>query len=260
MLSVNHLANCHNDDNIIFCKTDFILSEFNRINDLKKDVILITGNSDYPITDNIASLCPLNINRWYAANAVSNDPRIVPIPIGIENRFECKRNGHGIAFAQRYNKKYQIINDFLCKQIEPKKSIYANFSTHTNPQHREPIKKIILNTPHISWSEPTLSYFELYKEIFDHKMVVCPIGNGIDTHRLWETLYCNRIPIVITIDNYKIYELYSQLPIIMIDSIDKMLDPDYINTLYMSVRSRTYNLPSLLSIDYWQTMILNKLN
>lgn len=254
MLSINHLANCHNNDNIIFCKTDFILSEFDRIDDLKKDIVLISGNSDYPITDSIASLCPSNVDKWYAANAVSNQAKIIPIPIGIENQFECKRNGHGIAFTQRYNQKYQIINDFLHKQIEPKKYIYANFSTHTNLQHRAPIKKIILNTPHISWSEPTLSYPELYKEIFDHKMVVCPMGNGIDTHRLWEVLYCGKIPIVIIGGEYKIYDLYRQLPIIMLDSIYQLQDLDFLMSKYDAALNKTYD-QSILQIDYWTDMI-----
>ena len=27
--------------------------------------------------------------------------------------------------------------------------------------------------------------------------VICPIGNGIDTHRFWETIYLGRIPVVL---------------------------------------------------------------
>ena len=31
----------------------------------------------------------------------------------------------------------------------------------------------------------------------EYKFVACPRGNGIDTHRFWETLYRGSVPIVI---------------------------------------------------------------
>ena len=29
-----------------------------------------------------------------------------------------------------------------------------------------------------------------------YKYILCPSGNGIDTHRMWEALYSNSIPII----------------------------------------------------------------
>lgn len=37
-----------------------------------------------------------------------------------------------------------------------------------------------------------------YSTIADHRLVLCPVGHGLDTHRAWETLYVGRIPVVIS--------------------------------------------------------------
>ncbi len=257
MLSINHLAECHNNQNIIFCKTDFIEEEFNRLKQINNNIIFITGNSDHPITNRLVEMCPKNIIKWYAENAMSNDPKIVPIPIGIENQFECKRSGHGIPFTERYNKKYEIINNLLKnKKEEPTKFIYSNFSTHTNPKQRESLKKISIESTFITWSEPNLSYKNLYKEIFDHKMVLCPVGNGLDTHRLWETLYCNRIPITIKIKNYKLYELYSKFPIIVLNDMKELSDQKHIENCYNNIKKQNYsNLNNILTYKFWTNLI-----
>jgi hypothetical protein len=257
MLSINHLAECHNNNNIIFCKTDFIKEEFDKIKNIDNNIILITGNSDYGITDRIVSLCPKNIIKWYAENAISNDPKIIPIPIGIENQFECKRSGHGISFTERYNKKYEIINNLLKnKKEKPAKFIYSNFNTYTNPIQRESLKKISIESTFINWSEPNLSYENLYEKIFDHKMVLCPAGNGLDTHRLWEVLYCNRIPITIKIGDYKLYQLYSKLPIIVLNDIKELSDQKYIENCYNNIKKQNYsNINDILTNKFWTNLI-----
>lgn len=256
MLSINHLANCHDDRNIIFCKTDFILSELDKISLYNQNITLITGNSDYPITDQIMKHCPDNVEKWYAANALTNHYKIIPIPIGIENQFECKRIGHGIAFTDRYNTKKKIIESFVSNNIYPTKLIYANFNINTNMSHRNIVKQHINKTTYITWSEPNLSYYNLYQDIFNHKMVLCPMGNGIDTHRLWETLYCDRVPIVIKMGDFKIYELYKQLPIIILKNVSDLLDINLIMDKYQLIQQIKHNT-NLLCINYWIEKIKN---
>ena len=257
MLSINHIAECHDGKDIIFCKTDYILDDFQTIKEKNYiNTIFVTGNSDYPITDKLIEMCPKNITKWYAENAMTNHSKIIPIPIGIENQFECKRFGHGTPFIERYNKKYEIINNLLKNKKEPTKFIYSNFSTYTNPKQREPLKQLSIESSYITWSEPNLSYENLYKQIFDHKMVLCPVGNGLDTHRLWETLYCNRIPITIKIGNYKLYELYSKLPIILLDSIEQLHDKKYIENCYHNIKNQNYpNLNNILTDKFWIDLI-----
>lgn len=89
-------------------------------------------------------------------------------------------------------------------------------------------------------------------------MVLCPIGNGVDTHRLWETLYCNRVPITIKIGNFKIYDLYKKLPIIILDSLEEILDKQHIITLYKKTINKNYDY-SLLDYSYWKEKIINSI-
>ena len=87
-------------------------------------------------------------------------------------------------------------------------------------------------------------------------MVLCPAGNGIDTHRLWEMLYCNKMPIVIKLGNYKIYELYQQLPIILLEDIKDIQNYSIISTKYIESKKNKNNL-HLLNTDYWMNKILS---
>jgi len=59
-------------------------------------------------------------------------------------------------------------------------------------------------------SKPKRDYFI---ELAKHKSCICPRGNGIDTHRLWESIYLNVIPIVVKNDFINI----ENLPIIILD-------------------------------------------
>lgn len=51
-----------------------------------------------------------------------------------------------------------------------------------------------------------LNYPSFFKKCQDFKAIICPVGNGLDTHRFYETLLMNRVPILIKLDNYKIYD------------------------------------------------------
>ena len=120
------MSEWHDGDKIIFCKTDFLDSEFSNISKITGDVILITGNSDYAITDDIVKRAPKNIKKWYAQNALTNSDLVTPIPMGIENKLESLRLGHCIGYFERVQEKEILLNNI--KNKEPIKFIYSNFN------------------------------------------------------------------------------------------------------------------------------------
>lgn len=253
---INKLSNLHNGKNIFFCKTDYISKDFQTISELNNKIILISGNSDYAITDDLVNIAPKNIVKWYCQNALSNNPIICPIPIGMENKEECSRSGHGCGYYERVTEKENIINSLTRTTILiPNKFIYANFDIKTNQAYRTKIKNCIQNIEHIDWEEPNLTLQQFFNTIIQYKMVLCPIGNGVDTHRLWEVLYCNRIPITIMNGNFKIYELYKQLPIIILDKMEDLLNYNLIEHKYNTIISTKYNL-DILDSSYWKEKIL----
>ena len=228
-------------------------SDFAKIEKMPHDVIFITGNSDLGITDEIAALAPRNIKKWYAANALTHNSIVEPIPLGLENQCFSKRDGHGIGYPDRASLKETILKN-LNTNYEATEFLYCNFNVATNPVHRQKIYNIAQKSKHITIDNPILSLHDMFQKIQDHKMILCPSGNGIDTHRLWEVLYSNRVPVTININNFSIYKLYEQLPIIILDTIEDIIDYDLLYQKYLTVKNTTYNL-NLLSIDYWTNRI-----
>ena len=51
--------------------------------------------------------------------------------------------------------------------------------------------------------------------------VLCPWGNGFDTHRIWETLYSGSIPVI---KKHKTFEYLEGLPALFIDNYEDLLD------------------------------------
>jgi hypothetical protein len=253
LIQLNKFSKLHDGANVIFCKTDYILSEFEYINNLSNDVILITGNSDYGITDDIIKNMPKNILKWYGQNVLTFHDKIEPIPMGLENKLESFRYGHGVGYYERVEKKEEILNKNFT--IKPDKFIYSNFQVNTNFHHRMSVKDICIKSNHIEWEEPNLSIDNFFNRILEYEMVVCPAGNGVDTHRIWEVLYSKRIPITIKIGNYKIYDLYEKLPIIILDSIYDLENYDLIKDKLNHVKSKLFNL-NLLDSNYWMEFFL----
>ncbi len=257
LIYFNNLSKLHDGKNIFFCKTDFLTNDFEKIRDLENPVILITGNSDYPIDDRRIKQMPSNIKKWYAQNLLVNHPKITPIPLGLENKHISVREGHGVGYFDRASLKETLLSS---KHYEnnPSKLIYANFNVCTNYWHRRKVKKTCIQSKHIDWEVYNLSLDVFFKRILDYEMVVCPIGNGIDTHRLWEVLYLKRIPIIIKHGNYKIYELYEKLPIIILNSRAELNDYDLISERRNALSSKKYNL-EILNSSFWENKILDNL-
>jgi len=68
----NKVAHLHNDKDIIFCKTDYLEVLFYNLRDCKDNVTLITGNSDYAITNEIVSKAPPCVKLWFGQAMNSN--------------------------------------------------------------------------------------------------------------------------------------------------------------------------------------------
>lgn len=253
IIQINKFSKLHDNKKIIFCKTDYILKEFQTIKNIENNIILITGNSDYSVDDRIAEIIPDNIKQWYAQNCITNNQKVNPIPMGIENKFNAYRNGHGISYPERVELKESL----LCRNkiAIPEKLIYANFNCQTNLNYRIPVRDICKSSIHIDWEEYSLTIQDFFDKILEYKMIVCPIGKGIDTHRLWEVLYSGRIPITIKVGDYKIYKLYEKLPIIILNSINELNDIDLINHHYEQQINKDITM-GLFS--YWKNKILKQ--
>jgi len=252
-LQINKFSKLHNGKTIIFCKTDYLESEFEYISKLENDVVLITGNSDYPINTHRYKNKPSNVKKWYAQNALVNDDILIPLPLGIENLNSSERDGHGVGYFDRVTEKERLLNRNI--DTLPTKYIYANFNISTNPSYRGMVKNFLNNCDFIDWEPSNLNLEGFFNKVLEYKMVLCPIGNGVDTHRLWEVLYSGRIPITIKVGDYKIYELYEKLPIIILNDLSELRNKNYIDYLYDKCIKKLWDSDMLNSL-WWENKII----
>lgn len=250
----NELSKLHDGKNIIFCKTDYLRSELEEIRKIDNEVILISGNSDYGIDDNYLTNLPTNIKKWFAQNALSNNEIIEPLPLGLTNVKESLRSGHGYGWGEEYQKRVDVLRSK--KNIKTTNFIYANFNCNTN-HIRYHYKDYSVKLNHITWEDSNLSMSDFYDKILNHQMCLCPVGNGVDTHRLWEVLYLNRTPVTVKTGNYKLYELYNKLPIIVLDSIEQLEDIEFLNNHYNAAQEKWKNI-NLINVDFWIEKISKK--
>lgn len=133
-----------------------------------------------------------------------------------------------------------------------KRLCYCNFSMHTT--HLRPAlwntcknKKFIecetplQNTP----TYDNITYF--YNKVAQSKFTICPPGNGIDTYRMWETLYLNSIPVVIKSPFTSHFT--GKLPILEIENYD-ILTEEFLHQQYSKIQSHQYNM-NMLNRNYW---------
>jgi len=127
--------------------------------------------------------------------------------------------------------------------IQKTKDVYFYFSLYTHKSRANCYNKL---KNKLLWNI-SRDKEEYFIELASHKYCICPRGNGIDTHRIWEALYLNVIPIVIESDFINIHNL----PIIILKNWDE-LD---INNLQNNFNNQEN---SKLTMDYYKN-ILNKI-
>ena len=91
------------------------------------------------------------------------------------------------------------------------------------------------------------------KKLINYMFVACPEGNGIDTHRFWEALYLNVIPVT---TNKNFYSQFENLPILAINKWEDLgsFSEDDLNLFYQKNKHK-FKLIKYIWIDYWKKHI-----
>ncbi len=212
--------------------------------------ILITGHGDFPITKDIFESARLQIpfKKWFGTNVEYDHPDLKPIPLGITN---CTNES---AVHPIYGDN-SLFFEVLKEPLKKEHLLYMNFDTNTYPQERVPLQLTFREKPwvHVGKAEPTREgRRQFLQDIYNSKFVLCPRGNGVDSHRLWETLYMRSIPIVKRHPTHKGLE---DLPILFVDSYDEITE-DYLEFKYLEMASRKWNFEKL-KMNWWKQYILN---
>tara|TARA_Y100000996_G_C22282221_1_gene544513 strand:+ start:342 stop:626 length:285 start_codon:yes stop_codon:yes gene_type:complete len=87
---------------------------------------------------------------------------------------------------------------------------------------------------------------------------LCPIGNGFDTHRIWESLLVKTIPIMVDSEFSK--NLVSlNFPILVLDSWEHLnkLSSDDLKSIYIN-ESEKKQFDEVIKLKYWKKIINSK--
>lgn len=160
------------------------------------------------------------IIRWYSQNLTFKNDKIKLLPIGIAN----SQWSHGnLKVIQDVIESYKYNRDTLGNN-KPN-DIYFYFDIGTNHNKRiecyNKIAKYIEFGKRINWDE-------YIKVLSSYKFAICPDGNGVDTHRLWECFYLKVIPIVLDSDFIRIVKDTYNLPMIILKDWDDIIRTELI--------------------------------
>ena len=237
------------DENIVFMYADthdLKVAITNIENQKDKQFILITHNSDDPITE---TYIPENLLRWFGTNVEFKHPKITPIPIGLENE-------HWHPQKRSILKIYK--NKIASSNNERKIKAFSQFNQATFPIERSQILRNINSG--LIYSDYFRGIngqdFYLYcNNLIQYAFCICPRGNGVDTHRIWESLYLGCIPIV---KRHHTHTFEEDLPILFIDNWTDITQ-DFLQEKINTIDYSLFNSP-LLTMTYWEEKIKNEKN
>lgn len=143
--------------------------------------VLIFGNSDQEFLD-LDFRLPPNVKHIFVQNLLCENSKIMSgIPIGLEN---LRLGNNGRPKLIRSEKS----NDISRVLVGP-------FS-FTHAERKEFDIDVLRLEPRVEYLDGRLSPEQYARLAQRFHFIASPRGNGIDTHRFWETLYRGSIPIV----------------------------------------------------------------
>lgn len=188
-----------------------------------------------------ATNCSIDFAKW---------PQITPLPFGVQ--------------SHQLKQIISLLNSGYTDLVK-KNLLYVNFQPQTNPiripaakywRKQNPLwAKINFNVNKGIGGEIDcyLNYLLMSQSAF----VLCPEGNGLDSYRIWESLYLGAVPVVKNLRTYKHSE-YQKLPFFRCPDMYEMKVGERELSGY-KVDNSKLNL-EMLTRTYWNNLIKSKLN
>ena len=264
------------EKDLVFCKVDFLHILSQALPYINSKFYLVSGRGDYTVPycfyiPEAQLVCneilnSKNIIKWYAVNCVDHHEKFVPIPLGID-------------YHTMNTPEYKMYEN---KQLTPhdQETILISIKNNLRPLDKT-IPKAISNF-HNSMNEPmlrkhyrTIAYDALkdkncivwlpkqirddfWKSCDEYAFVICPFGNGPDTHRTYETLALGRVPIIQ--ECYFNHNLFKGLPVVIVKEWDEITEEflqEQFEKILKNIELGVYN-DERMTTKFWKDLITNR--
>lgn len=221
----------------IFTNTYFLKDLFYLLKNLdsKYNINLITHQTDHLLNYELFKKKPKCIKKWYSINLEHQHQDLIPIPLGLSNNYSPK------------NLLPDDFKNFINTNSHKKENkLYINFNPSTNFNEREVLYDKFRKKDWVELKESSLSRADYYKDLSRFSFSLAPWGNGIDTHRVWESLYLGTIPVT---KYHHTFSTSSDLPILFVNNYDEISEELLQNYLQKYNKSK-FNFEKLNN-NYW---------
>lgn len=256
-----YLTFCNFHKEISYYKRDFIYrSGFWRekkisslLNFKLKPTKLVIGHSDKSTNKmDLTFLRFLGIEKVVSTNSIQVGNFSLSIPIGLTNHTRESHNHQLFGDI----KHFKIAHNYSSPIIS-NKDFYVNFNEKTSRKRSELLIILKQLSDRIYFEEPDYSdngRIKFLVNLRKFKMVICPEGNGHDTHRFWETIYMGGIPVVKK--NRYLSNFHNYLPCVILNSWSELKNRELIEVKLALASEKLWDNGFMLQ-SYWNRRILN---
>jgi hypothetical protein len=247
----------------IYLHFDMVEQFINNLMDkMENPFVIVSGNSDHTTPDDFPSSSRLLENTkclaWWSQNTIENHPKLHHLPIGLDyHTLSFNRGLHpwcntrtpippkiqelslstirkGLKPLEQTNYKVAVTNFHLAMDGPIRRTRY-----------RVPIHNTLKDKSCVVWL-PTQTREEFWQTLNEYAFVICPFGNGLDTHRTWEVLCLGRIPIVQKSPLNKVYE---DLPLVEVEDWNCITE-EWLESKFNEIIQGKFKYEKLF-LSYW---------
>lgn len=233
------------ENDFVFVKNDKIDFFFtNYFPKIKNKFNLITAVGDIDTTNKYLKFANSEkINKWIGTNIIFSHHKIIKVPIGFQ---ENELPGGDQNMLDELHNKSKKIDDKENKVYVT----YINKNTHSS---RNNLYDKLKNKNFIVIENNCLDFKQYMENINNYKFVICPRGRGADTHRFYEVMLMNSIPIV---EKSGLDDLYNKFPCIIIDDFKNITNEILDN--FKIDEEKMKNIEKYLIINNLKSFLINK--
>lgn len=190
---------------------------------------------------------------WLTSNASASHPRVGGLPLGLSDYCGYRLIHPIIGDSGKFD---QLLRENPRRE---KNLVLMNFNDQTYPVLRGAVRRIYSPLSFVTsgnYGADEAGYAAYVADLRSHAFALAPRGAGVDTHRIWESLYAGTIPIS---QKESALRWFQDLPILFLDRWDEGVDIGRLEQVRDEFHRREWDLRKL-TVSYWYSLILKLLN